>query len=428
MTRRRRWQIKSAPRATFRAVRRVARQLWIRYGRGFGRHYLRALPWIIVFTLSVHVLEHVGALVGAETVWLDTLLRQSRRQMSQDIFIVEISESDYRSLFRSTSPLDPRPVVALVRTILTASPAVVAVDLDTSDAIWCHYDVAAITPPASTVLWAQVPTATDESVAGEAETFGLAPVLGGALVDKQAMGIPVFPFDRDGSVRRYLSAIPVTGELKRCGPGSSSAKGAARSMKSLSRLVAETYRPAVAREPGGERIFNFAGDRYHFLINDARDFVNERGEALPLNDRQKQQLARKIVLIGGNFRAARDVYRTPVGPMTGIELVAYAVESDLHGGGIRELNIWLARLADLFAGSLITWVYFHWERRPRVAFRLSMLAIPLLSMSASFVAYKSYAYWFSFAPIVIGVLIHQLYEQSKLSARLEAFHEHESGN
>jgi CHASE2 domain-containing sensor protein len=403
--------------------------LWTRYVSGFGKPYLRALPWIIIFTLAVQALEHWGAFAGFEMVGLDTILRLAPRQISQDIFIVEISDTDYKNLFRATSPLEPPKIVALVRSILSANPAVVGVDLDTSDDIWCGQDVVGMLPgdaKSGVVIWAQVPAEPDNSAPGEAEPYELRPVLGGKLIDERAMGIPGFPYDLDGYVRRYRGEFPVTGEPNQC-PGTPPAQGGRAvvrsrrtSMKSLSRVIAETYKPALARQRTAERIFNFAGDRYHFQINDAHDFVGARGESVELNDLQKRQLVGKIVLIGGSFRAARDYYRTPLGTMTGVELIAQAVESDLKGGGIRELNTWLERLADILAGSLITWFYFYWERRPRTAFRMSLLGIPLLSLFASFLAYRSYAYWFNFAPIVIGMLIHQLYEQSKLGARFQA--------
>jgi hypothetical protein len=44
--------------------------------------------------------------------------------------------------------------------------------------------------------------------------------------------------------------------------------------------------------------------------------------------------------------------------------------------------------------------------------------IPLVSLTGSLFAFSSFAYWIDFAPVVLGVVIHQLYDHAQEYRRL----------
>jgi CHASE2 domain-containing sensor protein len=137
-----------------------------------------------------------------------------------------------------------------------------------------------------------------------------------------------------------------------------------------------------------------------------------------IHNRREALLRDKIVLIGGNFRAARDVYLTPLGEMAGVELIALAIESEF-GGGIRETSKLLEKLADLFVGSLIVLLYFYYRRRPRFALLLSLVGVPLVATAFSLLLFRTAAYWFNFMPIIIGMVMHQMLELSESCGELQ---------
>jgi CHASE2 domain-containing sensor protein len=419
----------------------------------FGRHYRKAFVWIVILTAVVHVMEVSGVLKGFEMAGLDTFLRLHGRQMSQRVVIVEITNEDYKDaqLFGGKSPLNNEQLLKLVSSVQTYHPAAIGMDFDTNSEDWCHLDPSRLAnvlpPPAasnisgnSPVVWAEIPESLEEPL-------GLSPVLGGMLQDPRYTGIPRFPVDSDGLVRRYESKFLVAGALEACPqrpsperdhsstlPGNPStaqadSKDDHGSMDSFARAILHhaCANPGlncstVHQDSDHPVIFNFYGDRYRFPIIQSREFlgpsVDARSPDRNVRQRREALLKDKIVLIGGNFNAARDVYLTPLGEMAGVELIALAIESDFDGG-IRETQKWLEKLADLVVGTLIVLIYFYYRRRPRVALGLSLIGIPFVATAFSLLLFRTAAYWFNFAPIIIGMVLHQMLELSESCGELQ---------
>jgi CHASE2 domain-containing sensor protein len=421
--------------------------------RKFGHHYLHALVWIVVLTVLVHFMEVSRALKGFEMAGLDTFLRLNRRQMSTRVVLVEITDEDYKDphLFDGRSPLNNEQLLKLVSSIQSYHPAVIGMDFDTTSEDWCAADASSLakvlpqlgsvrSAPLPPVVWAEIPNNVEERLK-------LSPVLGGILQDQDFVGVPRFPVDSDGLVRRYESEFRVTGSMEACpkqssmlhthapeipaGPDtkSSNEKHDRDSMVSFARAVLHhaCVDPVIncsslrsdLRHPV---IFNFYGDRYRFPIIQSHEFIGPSADALAaeqsIHDHRADLLKDKIVLIGGNFTAARDIYMTPLGEMAGVELIALAIESDF-GGGIRETQKWLEKCADLVVGSLIVLVYFYYRRRPRFALLLSLVGVPFVATAFSLLLFRTAAYWFNFMPIIIGMVLHQMLELSESCGELQ---------
>jgi CHASE2 domain-containing sensor protein len=420
--------------------------------RKFGRHYIHAFVWIIVLTVLVHFMEVSGVLKGFEMAGLDTLLRLHGRQMSTRVVLVEITDEDYKDpkLFAGKSPLSNEQLLKLVSSIQNYHPAAIGMDFDTSSEDWCAVDASSLAhvlpPPTSgpailpPVVWAEIPSNVEEQLK-------LSPVLGGMLQNHDFVGVPRFPVDSDGLVRRYESEFRVTGSLEGCPKQSSvlhahapeipavldtnsdNAGNDRDSMVSFARAVLRhacldsaincSSLRADLRHPV---IFNFYGDRYRFPIIQSHEFVGPSADALADDKsihRHRQDLLKdKIVLIGGNFTAARDVYMTPLGEMAGVELIALAIDSDFDGG-IRETQKWLEKCADILVGSLIVLVYFYYRRRPRFAMMLSLVGVPMVAIAFSLLLFRTAAYWFNFMPIIIGMVLHQMLELSESCGELQ---------
>jgi CHASE2 domain-containing sensor protein len=359
-----------------------------------------ALLTVLIISFGMLGLEELGWLRPVQTAALDLLFRGKPQNASDDIMIVEITDEDYKKIFGATSPLEACRVIQLITGILDAQPAVIGVDLETADSGCKDAETmrrldAKLKEDPYRVIWAQVPELSREG--DEEGGMVLQRVLGGYIrgeSGKDKMGIPMFALDPDGVVRQYQ------GEFEHVTGGGLFPPPEDGRMDSLARAVLKNSHRPVSGE-AGEVMFNFTGDRYSFPIVHARDFLSENGEDLPRAG-LKQALRGRIVLLGGAYRAARDEYITPLGAMAGVELVAHAIESDLHGGGIREMQKWKALLYDLLAGVLLVLL-------PRKRFWVSgaSFVVPFLG---SLLTFHSLAYWLDFVPIVLGITVHRVHD------------------
>ncbi len=253
----------------------------------------------------------------------------------------------------------------------------------------------------------------------------LQPVAGKVVpADSLASGIPRFPLDADGVVRRYRRRFLVVDRLTEQG---SPHHAEPREMNSLPHALAKACETCI----GGNREWRAEEDHHSdedliLRFIDPRTFIRidakyllpvprEGGSnAAPDNIEKAAELIHSpIVLIGGTYKGARDTYRTPLGEMAGVELLAQAVETDLHQG-TRELSGPGKILADIAAGLL---VIFLWNSK-FISRHLSLRAIFAISLFGIFLAFRmfsSYLFrhgiWLDSIAILVGVVLHQITEE-----------------
>jgi CHASE2 domain-containing sensor protein len=416
----------------------------------FAKHYARALIWILLLTAFVSKLEQTGTLKGFDLAALDSFMHVPPAETSDNVIIVEITDQDYQEIFENRSPLCRDRLLRLVANVRSYNPGVIGVDVDTSDPLdisdsrqSCGDDAKAALAQLmegrhSPVIWAEVP-----HEAG-AQLY-LTPVLSlrgkdgivvGKLGDLTAgdpsrfVGIPRFPVDPDGLVRRYESEFAVKGTLESVASESTPSPP----LPSLARALVDNSNVCTSPQvPAGKDsnvrvicpiieastrpvVFNFYGDRYRFPIIDAHEFMgNEHPE---LASMRSHLLGGKIVLIGGTYKASRDVYPTPVGPLAGVELNALAVQSDLSGGGIRQIDRGLELAADFIFGSLVVLIFFAWEKQPWSALAVTVCTMTSGAVFLSIALFNTSAYWFNFMPVIIGMALHQTIELAQQAGHL----------
>ena len=387
--------------------------------RSFWRHLLRAFPVFVGVTLLTLALEYAGWLRGFETRALDTWLRLLKPIKPQFVCVVTINEDDYLRIFGGKSPLDPKTVTTLISAIADGKPAVIGVDIDTSEAEWQRVvpDVQPHSEGQTSIVW-------EQEAIGQEEPLTAVNVLGGAeITPKPLSGISGLFQDWDGVVRRSRRYFSARQENE--GPIETVdsfpwaiVKAFYQTFPEAPRLPSELQQ-AMQREmrggkkPERERFLNFSGDRYDFPTY-AASFVLTAHEAEWWKD--KSPFRGKVVLIGGTYRAGRDVYMTALGLTSGVQLMAQVVESELQGKGISQLNKLLMLLFDFVAWIALVAVYYFC--RLPVALWISIVAVPLFSLAGSLFAFSSLAYWADFAPVVVAVLIHQLYDHAQEYRRL----------
>jgi hypothetical protein len=156
------------------------------------------------------------------------------------------------------------------------------------------------------------------------------------------------------------------------------------------------------------RVFNFSYNPRRFRQIDFSDFVRQqRAGQWPATG---SPLDGRIVLLGGEYAAARDVHFTPVGERFGLELVAEAVDGEIEGRFASHFAKPIEILLDLTAGIALVWM--HWWLRRGWAIYATAVLIFAVSVVCSIIAFRSAAYWFNFTAVLVGVWIHLLWHGS----------------
>jgi CHASE2 domain-containing sensor protein len=382
-----------------------------------GGAYLSQGVWgIVVIILIVAVLQVRGWFAGFENPALDVWLRfLLSPHISSHVVIIEITDKDYEQLFKAQSPLSPEVIRQLITAIASGRPQVIGVDLDTSTEKEEYRPLQQLELPPSEssapipIIWARDARPINGDLFLPAHVLGAKEPMHNPLT-----GIALLPQDSDGIIRRYRRVFRVL--------RTDSSTSMVECMNSLPLVITNVARHIEAERcdenrEEEDRLLNFLGDRYHIPHITASD-VHQLYTSKDYQSEgwQKQgPLQGKIVLLGGTFHHARDQYVTPLGPMNGVELMAQAIETEWTGGGIRFINELLMVLMDIFAA--LTLVSLYYLLPLDKAFWWSLVAIPLVALVGSLVAFKAFGYWMNYVPLLIGLLIHQLYHTNK------AYHE-----
>jgi len=453
------------------------RAMPFRFRLPFSAELRRNVIALVVISLFVSGLEYFGWLSGLENTALDSFLLAGWSRPSNDIYIVEITEDDYlsRDIFQGRSPL----CVAEVRRILTlierGKPCVIGVDLDTSPseyekgnfpkAVWvrdalsdCEQDAdlegTGKDRPSTTrdvrgyLTW---PWTRSRATAPHAKGLRRLSFLGGGFKETEesgrvktepTSGLSLFPLDRDGVVRRYCA----TYSSDQADPPSSCKGGL---VDSFPKAVLDAYRTAAcektvrsesrmmflsdsllrwlsgktvrkrseSRKPTHEDeglILNFSGDRYDFPHMSVRQLKQAAEKPFWSTS---SPLQGRIVLLGGAYRAARDLYFTPVGPRHGVEIAAQAIQSELSGGGLQLINHWIALSIDLAAGIGLIWLNrkFH----GRFMLLINALFIVVASLLGSYLSFHALAYRFNFTAVLVSIWIHVLWEREAHARKMK---------
>lgn len=392
-------------------------------GRTLGGRLRRAAPVIVIFVLLTFLLEYGGWLRSFETAALDTFVLLRKPLDDRHVVIVGITNDDYRKAFGGKSPLDPARLKEVIDAIAKGNPAVIGVDLDTSSETFRDLQP----PPAPVVVWARGAERAalrqheggggvegkDVAEVGEGllhrflplvfrpeeERFSVSEVLGRGG-NALRSGLALVPRDSDGAIRRYRRSF------KTWEPD-------APSMDSFSWAVVKEYRrskgraPEPSEESGEVWVMSYAVNEYAFKpisvkeVLDLHQGAGWQGERGPLKD--------KVVLLGGVYPASRDLHYTPAGRRYGVELMAYAVESDLQGRSVRPPSKYTVGLGGLLVGFALVLVHARFGER-RKHLRYTLVAVPLLALLTSLFVFSSLALWAVFLPTLLAVLFQQLYD------------------
>jgi CHASE2 domain-containing sensor protein len=152
---------------------------------------------------------------------------------------------------------------------------------------------------------------------------------------------------------------------------------------------------------GNRFIPNFIGNYEHF---DCEVNLNHLLEAYRSEKAERQTIFKdKIVIIGGTFDK-KDFHMTPVGWMSGMEILANITQSIINGSLITPASFWKAFIMQVILGIAVALIFIFFSRR--WATLLCLLALVPGVAIASLWSFSSSHYWFDFVPTIFGVMLY----------------------
>lgn len=374
----------------------------------FGKRLLRALPIVGLLVILTWAFGHSGVLHKLETTVSDAEMRLNRPPIDSAVAIVNINDEDYRDLFESTSPLDPARLQRLIAHIAKGEPSVIGVDIDTSSARFAtQFKLENWSPR---IVWERELRNVPENVSGH-ESLEPLPILGGQkYLDpaRNSTGLPLLIDDAEDKVtRRYRRVIETQDGM----------------LPSFPWAITEAYlqdRPvdsAQLQASSDDLLIRYSGSREgsHRLKLSATKL-----EELSKNWPTASPIRGKIVLLGGSY-LGQDRHDTPIGQLTGLEVMANVTETELSGGGYKAPGRATLFLLELFEAFVLI-LLFH-ILRLRWALVWSLVLIPLMAVVCSTFAYGDKHHFIQFALVLLGLLVFELYEHFRRTAIPRVYHD-----
>jgi CHASE2 domain-containing sensor protein len=376
----------------------------------FLRRLIRALPSILFLMLLVWIFGQVGILHKLETIASDTEMLLNRGPNESRVAFVTITDEDYKSVFGGISPLQPEKLEALITAVAKGDPAVICVDVDTSSKIFRErFKVHSRGPR---IVWErEVRNIPEDADLSNYDKIEPEDVLGGRVdldPSRNSTGLPLLIEDAEDKVtRRYRRVIKTSiGELP-----------------SLPWAVVKLYfenRPdelAKLPETSEELLIHFAPDRQQSRrINLSSSKVQQLASQWP----EASPIRNKIVVLGGSY-LDQDRHDTPIGRLTGAEVLANVIETELNGGGYRPPGEVILFALELFE-ALVLILLFH--IRPFLkALLTSLLLSPVLAFVCSQIAFRDWIHVLHFLPIILGLILFETYEHYRRSAVPRLYHD-----
>jgi CHASE2 domain len=401
----------SRPKAPERAAAVAARYSAI------GKRVLRALPSIAFVLLLTLLFSRFSVFHRLEKPIADfemSIAGYMHPPGESPVVVVDITDEDYQTLFGGKSPLNYQKLEQLISDIASFHPDLIAVDIDTSDRQFYEFTIDDRWPP---IVWAREPGALGRD-ANKLEYQPL-DVLGARDPElNRSSGVPMLMVDSNDKVARtYTRMLRTDAGLL---PTFSWAvvdlyrerKGFAKADR-LPRCGArppDTAMPEACTEP---LVINYISKRqcehcFHFKASQIGSTCHRDCAAV-------QSWGGKIALLGGSYSDAERSKDTPIGPMSGVEVLANVIETELEGGGQHEMGLGLSMAMEAFEGLVLVLLFYIFALRRVLLF--SVVAIPFFAWLGHFLSGRPLVF---FLPILGAVLFFEwfLHYRQQLLGRL----------
>lgn len=401
---------------------KVQLNLW-----SLGRSFIKLLPLILLAMLFAFLFSRSDLITKLEKLTLVVQMHLNMPEENSNVVIVEITQQDFEEIFRGkTRPLNPEGLHRLINAVSKGEPCVIGVDIDTS---FTEYQNFKIEPDwQNKIIWAR-------TALGTARTDGQKPlaldVLGNQNLglNKRA-GLPyVIKDGEDHIVRRYERMIDtVEGKLPSLAWAIYKEGERLKKENPNQKCVGISFPALDENDPprfiGYSRSFEGGSGELNDAEEDSKVIEGIGRFKIPAShilnfaesdNWNKELIKDKIVLIGGSY-LGEDRHETPLGEMLGVEILANVIETELRGGGVKPLNWLTTALIAIFDGIILIVIFVYAEEKKIKAYKailISVIVLLFLSFVCSLLTYHSFSYWAFFAPVMIGVLLTEIYDKAK---------------
>lgn len=353
---------------------------------GFG------IPILLLALLVSTAMHRTHLLDRLENFHLDFLFSLQRKQVSESIAIVWITEDDYqnKTLFGGVSPLNSQKIRDLIRATARSGARLIVVDLDTSS--WTSDDresaaSAARAGSSPRLVWAR--TGWFEN-----SDFHPDPLRGKTAESCEA--VPAVIPDQSHTIRRYRTFVYEE-------PSHTLVPGMPVVVHRLANDTSLSCAPENLEKADRDRLIDFAGGGMNFAHATAEEVLADADSPAWRNF---NPLKNKIVFIGGAFREARDSHVTPLGEKPGVDLMADSVVSVSQG--ITAMDDLVVLCMDFVFGLAVLVITCYFPAAwvwPSLTF-----GYPLSLIIASVISYGAKRYFISIVPVVAALVLERLFE------------------
>lgn len=379
------------------------------------------LVTILTLLVLYTVYEKFTVLTTLENAARDFQARLRGPDHDSGIVIVAVTDRDYQSKFKSTSPLDEDALAGLILSVASGNPKLIAVDLATQHLAGSDFlaQIQEGLPAAAVpvVVWAREVAECRDLPSQSGCTEPLQDVLlPSATADSSTgrAGVVRARADKDGVIRRYRPFVQVGDSI----------------VESLPHLVAKLAgAPRSDREEPAGADERFIRYRPMNIVFDA-GFIEEAA-ATSSSFSESGVLRDKIVYVGATYREARDRYPSPIASAcgsarreasspvltgdperdysaSGVCILAQMTLTELEGGGPQPAQsnwVWAVLMLDALA-LLVLFQKVSFKK----AFWSAVGAIPVLAILTSYLLTQTlFGMWAYAVPLLIAILIQQLY-------------------
>lgn len=379
----------------------------------FWRYIAHGLFWMALANVINLGFAHTSLGRRMVNANLDALFASRNIAVSPDIIVVWITDEDYNNpaLFAGVSPLKPEVLIRVIKAIVQCDPRAVGIDFDTSAWTPGQFDARAISPNDVPIVWARAAVEAG-APGGEAHASQDLPhlqlnnALGGA--EDICYGAPAYLPDEDDVVRQYRQYIP---------------GGSGEFFPSLALNLAEVYRHGAgacrkttrqlpSSDAAESKLINYRGAASafsHLSVGALLKLVESE------DWRANNPLKQKLVLLGGDYRAARDFYMTPVGNLPGVDILANTAQAQLPGNALTLGPGWLDTVG--YLESLVLLVAFYYLPH-RWGLLVTLLTGPLYALALNWLAFQWGGAFLTFVPSFVGLVVHRIVEEGKQHHKL----------
>ncbi len=385
-------------------LRAVARWFFLRQDARVSRwgELISGLAIVVGVAVVNSALERAGLYERLEWADLDRLQQTSPATDAGDMALVLIGDDEYADLFGATSPLDPETLTGVIADLCRMHPRLLAIDILTSDWPRDHFEqTAAAALGDCPVVWLRDHRVVENAMGGDG-TARLEPLGVVGRTDPPpgvCSGLGAFQPDADGVIRRYNRSYPTAANPSAPTHATLVYALAARAAgQDCESMMAEL----VYQSPGPHRIRFTSQDSFPRLP------LQHLLEAEADEDAGLRAVARdRILILGGAYRHARDMHRTPVGMVHGSELIAHAIYTET-AAPIADVPWWQSLGIGLIVSSVLliglTWIGLRWPWAVLASLLLSALA----ALVISWLLHKYLGYFLGVLGGLLGVVLAEM--------------------